>query len=391
MINFKTIDVNTFLKEYWQKKPLLIRQAIPDFVQPLSADELAGLALEEDVESRMVLETPGKAPNWALRRGPFVESDFAALPKTHWTLLVQGVEKLLPDVATLLDHFDFIPQWRVDDVMVSYAVKHGSVGPHYDHYDVFLYQASGQRKWSLTTKQCNDTNCLKDVDLRIMSQFDVEEEYILSPGDLLYLPPHVGHHGVSLDDDCMTYSFGYRSYQGQELWDSFSDYLSEKTLFTALYRDPNWATIKATSAIPKEAWIQARELMKTMLSDETVLQSWFGSFATRLDQQAEQAMPLPLESDEWGTIDLFTHELKQSKGLLRDATCRMAYDTPDAVRLFINGCEWETEGVSSALLEHIANHRSVDIAGLEPFLSDEKNQRFLYDLWKLQWLVLRDE
>ena len=391
MIHFNTIDVKTFLKDYWQKKPLLIRQALPQFIAPISADELAGLALEEDVESRLVLETPGMASSWELRQGPFVEKDFSILPKTHWTLLVQGVEKLIPEVLCLLDHFDFIPQWRVDDVMISYAVKQGSVGPHYDNYDVFLFQASGQRKWSLTTKHCNETNCLKDVDLRIMAQFDVEEEYILAPGDMLYLPPHVGHHGVSLDDDCMTYSFGYRSYPGQELWDSLGDYLSEKNKFTALYQDPDWGTIKATSAIPEEAWLQARRLMQTMLSDDDLFRAWFGSFATRLDNQAEQSMPLPLESDEWGELALFIDELHDSKSLLRDATCRIAYEELDTVQLFINGCEWETNGVSSELLKKIANHRLLDIDELEPFLKEEENQQFLYDLWKLQWLVLIDE
>ena len=276
MVNFQTVDVHTFLTEYWQKKPLVIRQALPAFINPITADELAGLAMEEDVESRMVFETPQKTPHWQLKRGPFLETDFSTLPKTHWTLLVQGVDLIVPEVACLLDYFNFIPQWRVDDVMISYAVKQGSVGPHYDKYDVFLYQASGTRKWSLTTKNCNEANCLKGVDLRIMAEFDVEEEYILQQGDMLYLPPHVGHHGVSLDDDCITYSFGYRSYQGQELWDGFGDYLSEHHKFTSLYQDPNWANNKATSAIPRQAWLNAKQLMQEMLADDAMstIESW---------------------------------------------------------------------------------------------------------------------
>ena len=362
MLNFSLIDVKTFLDEYWQKKPLLIRQALLGFTNPLSADELAGLALDDAIESRIVFETPNKAPYWQLKNGPFQESDFKQLPKTHWTLLVQAVDQVIPEVACLLDHFNFIPQWRVDDVMISYAVKHGSVGPHYDNYDVFLYQASGQRKWSITSKNCNPTNAVKDIDLRLMATFETEEEYILEPGDMLYLPPHIGHHGISLDSDCMTYSFGYRSYQGQELWDSLGDYLSEQNTFTALYQDPNWSSIKATSAIPQAAWLSAKQLMQQILDDDTLMQSWFGCFATRLDQQAEQHMPLPLMEDESGDLSDFICVLRASRGLVRDATCRIAYIDE---HLFINGCVWEASNVSFELIQQVANHRQLDVAKLE--------------------------
>ena len=395
MVHFQSIDVKTFLSDYWQKKPLLIRQALPNFINLLSADELAGLAMEEEVESRMVFETPSESPFWRLKRGPFVEADFRSLPKTHWTLLVQGVDQLIPELASLFDHFDFIPQWRVDDLMISYAVKHGNVGPHFDNYDVFLYQAQGARKWSLTTKNCNESNSLQNVELRLMEHFDVEEEHTLLQGDMLYLPPHVGHHGVSLDDDCITYSFGYRSYQGQELWDSLGDFLSEKNKQKSLYQDPDWATLSATSAIPRQAWLNAKQLMQEMLEDEVSLQSWFGCFATRLDQHAEQHMPLPLEDDEWGDLSAFIHELLESTKLLREATCRFAYYDKDnhgatVDQLFINGCEWDARGVSVDLIRYVANHRQIEVVAIKPFLDEESNQLFLYDLWKLQWIQMVD-
>jgi len=379
------IDVKTFLNDYWQKKPLVIRNAFPNFINPLTADELAGLALEEGVESRMVFETPTTAPYWSLKTGPFDEDVFATLPKTHWTLLVQGVDRLVPEVTQLLSHFDFIPQWRVDDVMISYAVKHGSVGPHYDHYDVFLFQAEGRRKWTLTTKNCNVTNYLTGVDLRIMAEFDVEEEYILEPGDMLYLPPHVGHHGVSLSDDCMTYSFGFRSYHGQELWDSFGDFLSEKVTTTGLYKDPNWSTLSATSAIPEQAWLNAKQNMQDMLNDDSLMKRWFGCFATRMDQGTEQDMPEPLSDDEAGDRNSFITELRQSTGLLRDSTCRMAYLEHD-LQLFVNGCEWDITGVAPALVKYVANHRQLDTHDLLLFLASDDNQIFLYELWRLQWV-----
>ncbi len=387
MIHFNSIDAATFLNEYWQKKPLLIRQALPDFVNPLSADELAGLSMDENIESRIVFETPKKPPHWRLKKGPFTAADFEALPKSHWTLLVQAVDQVIPEVALLLQHFDFLPQWRVDDVMISYAVKQGSVGPHYDNYDVFLYQAQGQRQWSLTTKNCNETNCLEGVDLRIMAQFEIEEVHTLLPGDMLYLPPHVGHHGIALEDDCMTYSFGYRSYQGQEMWDSMGDYLSEHHFFTALYQDPNWAKLKTTSGIPETAWRRAKELLQQVLADDALMRSWFGCFATRLDSAGEQHMPLPLTEKKRGTLPAFIAFLKKSPGFLRDATCRIAYDET-SMQLFINGCAWQSEGVSEALIRYVADNRVLTLAELNSFLNEMPNQLFLYELWILQWLVV---
>lgn len=390
MINLQHISLKTFLSTYWQKKPLVIRQALPDFTQPLSPDELAGLALEEDVESRLVFETPHQKPYWHLKRGPFSESDFSALPSTHWTLLVQGVDRLIPEVYALLDHFNFMPQWRIDDIMISYAALHGSVGPHYDNYDVFLYQAKGRRQWSLTTKGCTQQNYINDLELRIMNQFDSEECFILEEGDMLYLPPHVGHYGISLSEECMTYSFGYRSYQGQELLESLGDYLSEQGLFNNLYQDPDWSELKNTSEIIPSAWLNAQQLLHQLIDDEKTMQSWFGCFATRLDQQAELQLPIPLEEED-ELIDLpdLMNDIKSGLNLIRDACCRFAYsnqNTPSECQFYINGCIWDVDGVNQNLLHYIANNRYLSYKVLSTYLNTEKNQLLVYNLWKLQWL-----
>ena len=387
MLNFQQMTTDQFLTDFWQQKPLIIRQAFSHFPHPISADELAGLALEEDIESRIVIETPNHAPYWHLKTGPFVETDFSGLPKTHWTLLVQGVDRIIPGVAALLDHFDFIPQWRIDDVMISYAVNQGSVGPHYDHYDVFLYQATGRLKWLLTTKQCHKNNHLADVDLRIMAEFDVEEEYLLEAGDMLYLPPHVGHYGISLSDDCMTYSFGYRSYQGLELWDSFGDFLSEKEITTPLYQDPNWSKIPATSALIPDAWQQARKLLQQFLNDEQLIQSWFGCFATRLDRQAEQQLSCPLE-EGLHTLQDFLQELSLTDTLLRDAACRLAYIDGQELQFFINGVQWDTTNISPELIRYVSNHRTLSMTELKVYLDKDEDKLFLYELWRLQWLSI---
>ncbi|KTD04283.1 JmjC domain-containing protein [Fluoribacter gormanii] len=393
MINLQQISLETFLSEFWQKKPLVIRDALPDFINPLSPDELAGLALEEDIESRLVLETPHAVPQWHLKRGPFSEHDFNTLPSTHWTLLVQGVDRLIPEVYALLEHFNFIPQWRVDDIMISYAALHGSVGPHYDNYDVFLYQGLGRREWSLTTKRCNNENYIKDLELRIMEQFDVEERIILEEGDMLYLPPHVGHHGISLTQDCMTYSFGYRSYQGQELLDSLGEYLAEKDTFKTLYHDPDWSHLRNTSEITRPAWQNAQKLLQQLISDEKIMKSWFGCFATQLDQQAAHELPLPLEDDELIDRSSFIEEIKAGLNLIRDASCRFAYQSPDEqseYQLYINGCEWDTVDVSHDLLSYVANNRYLSHQFLAAYLNTTQNQIFIYNLWKLQWLQIAE-
>lgn len=389
MINLQHISLNDFLRDYWQKKPLVIRNALPDFINSLSPDELAGLALEEDVESRMVFETPHKKPQWHLKRGPFSENDFNTLPSTHWTLLVQGVDRLISEVSLLLDHFNFIPQWRIDDIMISYAALHGSVGPHYDNYDVFLYQAKGRREWSLTTKGCNHQNYIKDLELRIMNQFDVEECFILEEGDMLYLPPHMGHYGISLSNECMTYSFGYRSYQGQELLESLNDYLSEKDLCKTLYKDPDWSNLPNTGEIIPDAWLNARKLLEQIINDENTMKAWFGCFATRLDQQAELQLPIPLEEDELIDLSDFIKKIHAGLNLIRDSSCRFAYQNQNELaeyQFYINGSIWDVNEINQDLLNYIANNRYLSYKVLGTYLNTKKNQLFVYNLWKLQWL-----
>ncbi len=388
MLHFKDLSLETFLSEYWQKKPLVIRNALPNFINPLSPDELAGLALEEEIESRIVKETPKETIAWHLTQGPFSEKTFSSLPKTHWTLLVQGVDRIIPEVYELLDHFNFIPQWRVDDVMISYASQYGSVGPHYDNYDVFLYQALGRREWSLTSQGCKPENYIPELELRIMREFNTEQKFILEEGDMLYLPPHIGHYGIALSEDCMTYSFGYRSYTGQELLDSLGDYISEKESFKTLYQDPDWSTLKNTSELSSSALQQAQKLLQELINNEELMKSWFACFATRLDQQAEQQLPIPYEDEE---VDLaqFLEELEDGLGLVRDACCRFIYTDPD--HLYINGCEWDTREISAELISLIANTRFISLEGLSPFLSNSTNQLFLFELWKLQWLSINVE
>ncbi|SFV86271.1 FIG002776: hypothetical protein [hydrothermal vent metagenome] len=273
MIHFGEISQAQFLKEYWQKKPLLIKQALPNFISPMPADELAGLALEEEFESRLITGST-KTQNWSLRNGPFSEQDFAELPEQNWTLLVQGVDRYINEVYDLIQHFDFIPRWRFDDVMISYAAKGGSVGPHFDHYDVFLLQGTGKRRWHLSSKNCEMDNYLDNVPLRIMNEFTSEQVFDVKPGDILYIPPKIAHHGISLDDNCTTLSFGYRAYHTQELHEFINKTRPKNS--DIYYQDPEWQENQDPNLIPESAIKQAQKLLD--ISAEQ-----FAQFVTKLD------------------------------------------------------------------------------------------------------------
>lgn len=390
MLTLQNFDIKIFLSEYWQKKPLLIKQGLPQFKSPISADELAGLALEEEIESRLVSEHPGQTPAWSLRRGPFQETDFAALPKSHWTLLVQGVDRFVPEVAALTDAFSFIPHWRFDDVMISYAVSEGGVGPHYDHYDVFLVQAEGRRRWSLTTKGCNEDNKVDNVPLRLMDEFLTELTYDVEPGDVLYLPPNVGHWGVSLTDDCMTYSFGYRSYQALEMLHAYAEFLEEKPAL-ACYKDPDWSVLQNKGQIPEVAIVAAQNTLQSLINNKTLFAQWFGTFASQLDMQAQGLLPEPRSKKTKGTLALFKASLMDSSYLLRDSLVRMVYIDDDAgMSFFINGELWPTLGIDRALIEALSDGFEVSLRERHDLFVEDKHLEWLYALWLAGFFELSD-
>ncbi|MEZ5672242.1 MAG: cupin domain-containing protein [Thiotrichaceae bacterium] len=260
-----------FLADYWQKQPLLIRQAIPDFTSPISPDELAGLACESQVESRLIMERGGQHP-WQVRHGPFTEQDFTQLPETYWTLLVQEVDRHVPEIADLIDKFSFIPSWRIDDLMISYAVPQGSVGPHTDSYDVFLLQAHGTRRWQISSQQ---GELLPDLELKILREFTPEQEWILSPADMLYLPG-VAHYGVALDE-CMTYSIGFLASVIPICYKISSVSHSINLMKIKRYTDPNLQLqTHLVKSVPNAGKI--KNIIHSLPVDESLIQQWFGRF-----------------------------------------------------------------------------------------------------------------
>ncbi len=279
------LDRAGFLARYWQREPLLIRNAISKFKPPLDSHELAGLALEDDIESRLIEQ---QGDTWRQYDGPFKESDFR---RDHpWTLLVQAVDHYIPEVAELHRLIDFIPQWRTDDIMVSYAVDGGSVGPHYDNYDVFLLQGEGHRLWKLG-QHCNDTSALiLHDDLRILSAFEPSEEYLLGPGDMLYVPPGIAHWGIA-QGECMTFSIGFRAPRISDMVSRWADQLLQQLPPEQFYRDA------ARSPVIRPGELQPRDLEQAMTQLHQALEhavdtQWFGELVT------EPRYPIDLDDDE---------------------------------------------------------------------------------------------
>jgi 50S ribosomal protein L16 3-hydroxylase len=287
-----------FLRDYWQKRPLLVRRAFPDFVAPITPEDLAGLACEDAALSRIVAHEPATSPGgqdrWLLRHGPFPEELFPTLPQHDWTLLVQDVDKWDADVAALLPAFDFLPRWRIDDVMVSFAAPGGSVGAHVDQYDVFLLQGQGRRRWQIDASAAlgkgePPVHFRLDSELKLLQRFKPTHDWILGPGDMLYLPPGVPHHGVA-EDACLTFSIGMRAPAASELIGDFVDTLIADADDTQRYRDPDLAPASDTNEIDAAAMQRVIEALNVLrMNDPERLGDWFGRFITLYRSAGEAA------------------------------------------------------------------------------------------------------
>ena len=221
------ITAEQFLTEYWQKKPLLVRNAMPEIIGLLEPDDVKELALDEDISARLIRQKNKNPNEWHVKSSPLTKGDFQKLPNL-WTILVQAVDHYSFDIAELWKKFPFIPQWRRDDIMVSYAPKGGSVGKHFDFYDVFLVQGHGHRRWQLGQMCDESTTFVPDQPLKLLTEIDVQFDEVLAPGDLLYVPPGLSHYGVA-EDDCLTFSFGFRMPNLAEMSDRLSEQFAKNS------------------------------------------------------------------------------------------------------------------------------------------------------------------
>ena len=295
-MKLNNFDKKTFLRDYWQKKPLLIKSAFSDWHNPLEPDELAGLACEEEIESRLIAQLD---QTWKLEHGPFPESRFSKLGKKQWTLLVQAVDHYVPEVAELIEPFRFIPNWRIDDVMVSYAAAEGGVGPHFDQYDVFLIQGLGKRRWQVGQWCDHATELLPHDDLRLLANFEASDEWILEPGDILYVPPRVAHNGIAVGDDCMTYSIGFRAPSRSELIAHWCDHLLAEFQDDDRYSDPQLQQQNNPGEISGAAIAALHAMITEKMADKNAFARWYGQYSSTrkypdIDWQPEE----PIEIDE---------------------------------------------------------------------------------------------
>ncbi|WML90162.1 cupin domain-containing protein [Thiothrix lacustris] len=361
---FGDISVEEFLRDYWQKKPLLIRQAFPNFQSPITQDELAGLACETDT-ARIVIEKGGEHP-WEVRHGAFDEDDFSHLPETHWTLLVNDTDQHLPELKAVMEPFRFIPDWRIDDLMISFAVEGGSVGPHVDEYDVFLLQAQGQRRWQITTQMANPDNFLPDLELRIMSDFVAEQEWVLEPGDLLYLPPNVPHYGVALNE-CLTYSVGFRApSQADMLERLLEDSLEDPRLkrrFSDSGRLPQQHSGELTTT-DMDSLVDF--LVDALPQDEQSLQLWLGKYLT-----IPKTNTPPLEAEIISRAE-FGKLIRQKKRFEKVLDARILYFLLDNnVHLFTNGNHYDLGSQHIQFIEYLCQSTILLHKNYAHFLTDE--------------------
>ncbi|MFL6591527.1 MAG: JmjC domain-containing protein [Luteimonas sp.] len=338
-----------FLRGYWQKRPLLVRKAFPGFVSPISAEDLAGLACEEAALSRIVAHER-EHDRWLLRHGPFPEEMFPTLPDHDWTLLVQDVDKWDADVAALLPSFSFLPRWRIDDVMVSFAAPGGSVGAHVDQYDVFLLQAQGRRRWQVDASESlgrgvPPIHFRLDTELKLLQRFTPTHEWLLEPGDMLYLPPGVPHHGIA-EDACLTFSIGMRAPAASELLGDYADSLIAEADEGLRYRDPDLALPSDPNEIDAAAMQRVVEALNVLrMNDPDRLGDWFGRFIT-LYRNAGTAAPVPTPPRieiEWA--------LEHGARLLRHPWTRMAWRKAGrSAKLYVAGEDFTLSARDAATL-----------------------------------------
>jgi len=370
-LNFPNgLTADEFLRDYWQKKPLYIPNALSGFTDPLEPEELAGLACEDEIAARIILNKDNN--NWQVRHNPFSEDDFTGLPETHWTVLVQDLNKHIRELDLLLEAFDFLPSWRIDDVMASYAAPHGGVGPHTDQYDVFLLQGMGTRRWQLCSAQESEP-LIEDIDVRILKHFNAEQEFLLQPGDMLYLPPGEQHFGES-DEACMTYSIGLRAPTQLEF---LGDYIDQLTLqqdnsIDTRYRDPA-LTQQQSGEITKYAMDEIISLIRNIPDNETEIKHWFGKFITSTHQTLN-SIPLEPSINQQAALK----RIQRGDILYRNPTSRFAYiDNGATTHLYIDSCSITLSDSMAGIAKYICNHRQLNGNDLSDWLANTQSLALL--------------
>lgn len=367
-----------FLSEYWQKKPLLVRNAMPEIVSLLEPNDVMELALEEHVTARLIKQKDRDPNQWTVKSSPLLKADFQKMPKL-WTLLVQAVDHYSFDLSALWKKFPFIPQWRRDDIMVSYAPQGGSVGKHFDFYDVFLVQGYGHRRWQLGQMCDDETAFVPGQPLKLLPEIEVNFDEVLAPGDLLYVPPGLAHYGVA-EDDCLTYSFGFRMPNVSDMMDRVGDKFAENEAL----RNPLTDIIRDQISAAGEVTANELEYLKGKIMEQLHNSNVLEDAIISLMSEPKYPENLP-EAGEIGTGDL-EEALDQGYSIMLEPASRLLYTEEDGEVLFWGNGEGLC--VSEAFTEKlklIANGESVM---LDLDFADEDMLEDLADLLNESILML---
>ena len=357
-----------FLDEYWQKKPLLIRQAVTDFPELIDLPRLIELAVRDDVESRLIENRNGR---WHMEHGPFRPTRFNKLPASDWTVLVQNVNQHIDHIAELLYRFDFLPYTRLDDIMISYAPPGGSVGPHYDSYDVFLLQVGGRKRWQISSDDAG--NFVEDAPIRVLKDFQPEQEWVLEHGDMLYLPPKYAHHGVALDPG-MTYSVGFRAPKTQEIASRFLEFLQDNMQLDGMLSDPGRRATTTPAHIDADFVGRIQHMLQQIQWDEGTVQRFIGEYFTEPKQHVVYDAP-----EDALDFDAFASAVAE-QGVVLDLKSQMLFD--DA-HIYINGEALMCDSEAHPTLQQLANQRRLPAADYDDAVLDA-----LYECYDYGYLQL---
>lgn len=365
------LSARSFLRRHWQKRPLLARRALPRYEGLTTREALFALAARDDVQSRLVTRSGRR---WEVTHGPFSRRSLARLPPRGWTLLVQGVNEVLPAAQALLLEFDFIPYARFDDVMVSYAPPGGGVGPHFDSYDVFLLQIAGTRRWRVSRQR--DLALVASAPLRLLRNFRAEREWLLEPGDMLYLPPWMAHEGIAVGD-CLTASIGFRAPGAQELAARFLEFLQEELALDGAYRDPDLRVQRRPARIGGDMLRRVARMLDKIEWDSGDVLAFLGQYLTEPKPHVVFTRPLrPL------TAARFARRIARS-GLRLDLKTQMLFR---GRRVFINGERHEVGTNAAALLTALADRRHLP----PPLAPDDEAVEHLYQWYRAGYIVPGD-
>ena len=366
IIDFKDLTPELFLEKYWQKKPLIIKNAFPNFEDPIDANELAGLAMEEFIESRIV----ANKTNWDVKHGPF--EDFSEFGEDKWTLLVQAVNNWYPGVNELIKPFSFIPNWRIDDVMVSFSTPGGGVGPHLDQYDVFIIQGEGKRRWRVGNPDPTLEQLLPHEDLKQVSEFCAIIDEITEPGDLLYIPPNHPHDGTAIDNS-LNYSVGFQAPNAQELTSGFADYLLDNHLFENRFDDRARRATKEPAKLVDEDINLLTNVMREALNDSPITYDFLGKYLTTVHHTLN--LLIPTEQMEFSLIKQIFADGEVLEAVL-GLKC-VIINKPNFNYLYANGEAFEIFEETQQLAEMLANKEPLTFDDIKSSMNCLKNQQLL--------------